>query len=120
MSLASVVEQGRRLLVSSLLDSGTVYDRTVASDGVGGKIETWTLRTGTLACRLVSPKETPAVSAAGVLQSPVMFTLLSAVGTDLAEGDRVVVAGRTFSVVGSLVTNSVLATSSRHLIRELP
>lgn len=89
MSLQGVVEAGRRLMATSLLDRARIQDRTMVRDTTGGRKETFTERTRTVACRFVTPKDDDPILALDSVFGAATMIVEFPLGTDFKEGDRV-------------------------------
>lgn len=121
MSVEAVVATGRRLIGSTLLDSGLVHRRTLASDDTAGRTETWAPVGAAVACRfgtLVDPEPSMIVDA---IYGPPTAQVLMPLGTAAERGDRIqnVATGTMWLVVGIKTAESVLAVAERFLIREV-
>ncbi len=106
-------------LDSLLPDTCSVQRKTLASDGMGGKKETWTTVAGleSVPCSVgtgnISPREADLVAALDKETTvktsaalPVMFTVPA--GTAIEKADRIVWTGRTFGVVAALPRSAEL------------
>jgi hypothetical protein len=89
MSIKSVVDSGRRLVATSLLDRARIQDRTLVRDTSGGKKETFVERPKNIACRFVTPKDDDPVLKLDSMFGPTTMILLMPLGTVFHEGDRV-------------------------------
>lgn len=121
-----IVALGRRLLGDTYLDRALIGDRTLARDGHGGWTETWVDRARPVACRYVARQMDVLADAEprvglGEFASPEGVAVLFPVGTDIAEGDRIVnpASARKWIVTASPTPESALQTSVRVLVREV-
>jgi hypothetical protein len=121
MSISSIVNSGRRLLVTTLLDRARIRDRVMVRDTTGGQRETFVERTQTIACRFVMPKSDDPVLNMDSVFGPTTMILLMPLGTLYEEGDRVrnMLDGSLFHITKDLAVPSELATIVRVGIREL-
>lgn len=121
MSLASIVQTGRRLLATTMLDTALIADRSTTSDGKGGVTEAWTARTVTEPCRYVQQQDSPPTQISGVLVGPATCTILLSLDSTLAEGDKVTSqSGQVWFAVADLTPDSDTATVRRLTLREIP
>jgi hypothetical protein len=121
VSIESVVQAGRRLVGTSLLDSAIIMRRTITNDAGGGQGESWSAVGAAVACRfgsVVDPDPTMVIDA--VYGAPTAMALLP-LGTDVRRGDHLVNTDtdRTWLVVGIKTPDSNLAVAERVLIREI-
>lgn len=90
MSIMSIVNSGRRLIATTLLDRARIQDRSMIRDTSGGKKETFTERGGAaLACRFVTPKDDDPILKLDSVFGPATMLLLMPLGTLFEEGDRI-------------------------------
>lgn len=89
MGVQAIVNSGRRLIATSLLDRARIQDRTMVRDSTGGQTEVWVERTRTIACRFVQVKDDDPVLNLDSVFGPTSMVLLMPIGTLFAEGDRV-------------------------------
>ena len=121
MSVEAIVQAGRRLVGTSLLDSATIRRRSITSDGAGGQVEAWIdIATG-VECRfgtIVDPDPTIVVDA--IYGAPTA-AWLATLGTDVRRGDHIVneATGRVWLAVGIKTPDSNIAVAERVLIREV-
>ena len=89
MSIRSIVATGRRLVDATLADRARISDRTLVSDGKGGKRETYVERSTTVACRFVMPRDDDPVLVLDSIYGRAEMMLELPRGTVFREGDRV-------------------------------
>lgn len=90
----------RTVLDTSLPDTAVIWSRTLASDGQGGRTQTYAAA-GTVACRLspISAMSAGSEDVRGDRQAAVADRVLTMpASTTIAATDRVVVASQTFEV----------------------
>lgn len=121
MGVESVVEAGRRLVGTSLLDTCTIRRRTVVTDTGGGQGESWVALYAAVACRfgtIVDPDPTMVIDS--IYGPPTAMALLP-LGTDVRRGDILLneSTDRIWLVVGIKTPDSTLAVVERVLIREV-
>lgn len=121
MSVEAIVQAGRRLVATSLLDSATIKRRSIAGDGGGGQVESWVVVATAVESRfgtIVDPDPTVVVDA---IYGPPTAAWMAPLGTDIRRGDRIVneATGREWLAVGIKTADSNLAVVERVLIREV-
>ena len=121
MSVEAVVSSGRRLIATTLLDSGLIHRRALASDTTAGRTETWVPDGTAVACRfgtLVDPEPTMTLDA---VYGPPTAQVLMPLGTPIERGDRIQneATDTMWLVVGIKTAESNLAVVERFLIREV-
>lgn len=89
MSIASIVNSGRRLVATTLLDRARIQDRSIVRDATGGKKEVWLERSKSTRCRFVRPKDDEPTAQLDSVYGPTEMFLLLPLGTLYVEGDRV-------------------------------
>lgn len=120
MSIRSIVDLGRRLAATALLDSGIISDRSFSTDELGGNEELWTPRVQAISCRVVQPRDPALEGRDGLLQQAGIRMLLVEVGTNISENCRITINGEhEYVVVGSLAPHSETAVIDRYHIREI-
>lgn len=100
-------------------DVALVYSRLLASDGEGGKIESWTTQRARTKCRLVfvgnNPRYEKQIVAAGIKASEA-FLIALPLGTGVVTTDRLVIGSATYAVVTDAGTRSY-QMADRFLVR---
>lgn len=121
MSIKAVVNSGRRLVATTLLDRARIHDRTVSRDTTGGQVEVWTPRTKVTRCRFTRPKDDEATAQLDSVYGPTEQFLLLPVGTVVKEGSRIVDQAnqKIWVVTADVTVVSELGIVTRLGIREL-
>ncbi len=121
MSIEAIVNNGRRLIGTSLLDRARIQDRAMVRDTSGGKKETFVERTQTIACRFVSPKDDDPILKLDSVFGPTTMILLMPLGTLFKEGDRVhnLLDNGVYQITRDVSVPSNLAVTMRAGIREV-
>lgn len=126
MSIPALVDSGRRMVASTLLDQALVFDETQVPDSSGGTHVTFVQRTVSVPCRFGPLTDTERMAMAGTTENPATAALLVPLGTELTEGTRVRptgapewASGNTWVVVAAKTPPSHLAVVERLWIREL-
>lgn len=89
MSIEAIVQSGRRLIATSLLDRARIQDRALVRDSTGGQVESFTERKKTEACRFVSIKDNDPVRDLDSIFGRAEMVCSFPVGTLIEEGDRI-------------------------------
>ncbi len=120
MSVRSAINAGRRLIAASFVDTATIADRVVQSDGLGGSEETWVPRAAPVPCRFSKLTDAEQATVAMQPYAPAWGTVVFQVGTDIREGDRIVQPeGRTWQVFGEQTPPGNAAVATRVMVREV-
>jgi hypothetical protein len=121
MSIRSIVNSGRRLVGTTLLDVCRIQDRAIVKDSTGGKKETFTERNTDLKCRFVQPKDNDPSLQLDSVFGRIELILEVAVGADdFAEGDRVrnLTQAGLWRIVRNITPPSEIATVCRYGIAQ--
>lgn len=122
MSIAGVVEAGRRLIEATFLDKCVILDHTTVSDNAGGQTSTFTPRATDVDCRFSQLMETDIRVIAGSAYGPATGILQLPVDVDAPEGAYVQNVDHDdafWLVVGDRTPPSATAVFRRLLIREV-
>ena len=120
MNMDALVSLGRRLVSDTLIDSGVILDYSKVPNGKGGFSDSWTVRSGSVPCRLVREKDQILGDVGGVVTGPSTPILLLAVGVDFKDRDRIVVnGGVTYQAVGRISAESETTVVQRVIVREV-
>lgn len=121
MGVQAIVESGRRLIATSLLDHARIQDRSMAADTTGGRKETFTERPKSVVCRFVQPKDDDPVLRLDSVWGPTTLVLLLPLGTVFAEGDRVrnLLDGNVYQITRNISMPSETAVIMRAGLREV-
>ncbi len=121
MSIPAIVQQGRRLVATTLLDRATVKDRTVTRDTSGGQRITFVARPEPIVCAFGTVSDEDLAAVSGVVQGKARAILRTTLEVQLEEGAQVVshVDGSTWNVIGDRTPPSNLATQRRFVIQEV-
>jgi hypothetical protein len=114
VSIESAIENGRRLVATTFLDTGRVERRSFVGDGAGGRIEAW-IPIATIDCRFGTVIDTVPGRYVDATFGPETAPILCALGQDIKEGDHIVNVsnGDTWLVVGDKTPASNLAVAMR-------
>lgn len=118
MNVDALVKTGRRLAGDALLDTGTIYDHVVVSDGRGGHTDAWVART-TIRCRVVGVKDQLASNIADVLQGPGTAVILCDFGTTMQDQDQIVIRATRYQIGARLSADSTTTVLERYVGREV-
>lgn len=89
MSIEAIVQSGRRLIATSLLDRARIQDRALVRDSTGGQVESFTERPLTEACRFVSIKDDDPIRDLDSIFGRAEMVCSFPVATLVQEGDRI-------------------------------
>jgi len=114
VSIESAVESGRRLVATTLLDTGRIDRRVLSGDGAGGQTETWPT-VGTMACRFGSVVDIMPGRYVDSTFGPETATILCGLDEDVREGDHIVNVsnGDIWLIIGDKTPASRLAVAKR-------
>lgn len=105
MLTATELADMRQAILEALPDTGQVTRPTRAADGLGGQTVTYTTAIAAVACRLSLPTGgTPGISQLGKeiaerLGNRTIFVASFPYNTDVRDGDRLAVNGKTYEVL---------------------
>lgn len=119
IKVAPLVAAGRRLTSGSFLDSATIFDRTITSDGHGGQTSSYVARLNPLMMSLVNVKDGVLKADTGTLEGSALLTVLVPYGTEFADGLRFLVEGKLYEIVGRISAKSARTIVDRYTAREV-
>ncbi len=96
------LERMRETADQAMPDVAVVQRVAFASDGMGGLTQTWSTAATTV-CRVDPPGRNPLVSTLGErIANRQVFVVSLPEGTDVLDGDRIIVGSATYEVLGTL------------------
>lgn len=121
MSIEPIIESGRRIIETTLIDTCRIDRPTRAADGSGGMTLTWTTVAAAVACRFGSVIDPDPTRQLGVIEGPQTTAVLMALGTTVLRGDRLInlTSGKVWLVVGFKTADSATAVAQRILVTAL-